>query len=82
MPPDGMAEPSVLVIVKVMDCGVVFWLTRIGVVEIQTVELFEVAQLPVAGATNRTCLSAAFLTPSPEKFASIVWVPANCGTYV
>ena len=82
IPPAGIAEPSVLVMAKVMDCELVFGLTRDGVVEIHTVELFEVAQLPVAGAINNTCLSAAFLTPSPEKFASIVWVPANCGTYV
>ena len=75
IPPAGIAEPSVLVTAKVIDCGVVFWLIKVE--EIHTVELLEVAQFDGAGAINNTCLSAAFLTPSPEKFASIVCVPVN-----
>ena len=75
IPPDGMAEPSVLVMAKAMDCGVVLELMRF--VDIQTVELLDVAQFTGAGAINNTCLSAALIIPSPEKFASIVCVPVN-----
>ena len=84
IPPDGIAEPSVLVMVKVIDCGVVFGLTRDEEpnAAIQTVELLEMAQLPDEGVIKAILLSDASITPSPEKFASIVWVPVNCGTYV
>ena len=46
IPPAGIAEPSVLVTAKVIDCGVVFWLIRGDVVEMQIKELFEVASVP------------------------------------
>ena len=84
IPPDGIAEPSVLVMAKVIDCGVVFWLTKDEEpnAAIQTVELLEMAQLPDEGVIKAILLSDASITPSPEKFASIVCVPVNCGTYV
>ena len=63
-----------LVIAKAIDCGVVFWLTKDEEpsVAIQTVELLEIAQLPAEGVIKTTLLTDASITPSPEKFASIV----------